>query len=55
MTDSSAYRCPNCDSTDLNSIRSKAIDGELLEYRSCVGLFQVVYDADRVTKRLHAV
>ena len=52
MTDTDEHRCPNCGAMDLASIQNKAIDGELLECRSCTGLFQLVYEADGVTERL---
>ena len=38
-------RCPNCDSTDLVVIDTKAIADELIECRGCMKLYRVEYEA----------
>lgn len=48
------YKCPKCGSTDLVSIRNKAIDGELLECQSCKRMYQVVYEAETTPRLLAA-
>ena len=47
--DDGDYKCPKCGSSGLVSIRKKAIEGELLECRSCKRLYRVVYEADGTT------
>jgi len=51
MTDGD-YECPKCGSTDLASIQTEAIADELVECRSCKGLFQIVYESDGTTPRV---
>ena len=52
MIDIEDLRCPNCDSTDLVVVNTKAIADELLECRSCMKLYQIAYEPDGVTQRL---
>jgi len=54
MADSKTWRCPKCDSTDLASIQSSAIDSELLECQDCKGAYEVKYQPDG-TARLVSV
>jgi hypothetical protein len=41
MFNSDEHRCPNCNSTDLVSVQTTAIDADLLECRSCIRLYKV--------------
>jgi len=52
MSDTDDHRCPNCGSTDLVAIRTKAIADELLECRSCMKLYRLAYEPDGITQRL---
>jgi hypothetical protein len=50
MFDSDEYRCPNCDSTNLVMIDTKAIADELLECRGCMSLYRMDYQSDGTTR-----
>jgi hypothetical protein len=47
MADLNATRCPKCDSPELLSVASAAIDtdSELLECQGCKSAYEVKYDA----------
>lgn len=42
----SPSRCPNCNSPNLASVRSTAIDSELLECQDCKRAYEVKYGSD---------
>jgi hypothetical protein len=50
MPDTAEQRCPNCESTDLVVIHTKAITDELLECRSCMKLYRLEYEATGATR-----
>ena len=50
MPNSDEDRCPNCDSTDLVLIKTKAIADELLECRSCMKLYRTECQSDGTTR-----
>jgi hypothetical protein len=37
------YRCPSCNSADVVRVQTKAIYDELIECRSCGGIFPMEY------------
>ena len=46
MSNSDEHRCPNCNSIDLVSVQTTAIDADLLECRSCMRLYKVEHGPD---------
>lgn len=46
MANLKPWRCPKCDSTDLLSVQSAAIDSELLECQDCKAAYEVKYQPD---------
>jgi hypothetical protein len=50
MLDTDEHRCPNCNSTDLVVINTKAIADELLECRGCMKLYRLEYEATGTTR-----
>jgi hypothetical protein len=50
MTDTDEYRCPNCDSTDLIVIDTRAVADELVECRACLRLHRVEHVSDGGTR-----
>ena len=51
MNDDADYPCPDCGSTDLVTIYTRAVADELLECRACMRLYRVEHASDG-TKRL---
>jgi hypothetical protein len=43
MRDLHEYRCPSCNSADVSNIQTEAIYDELVECRSCGGIFPIEY------------
>jgi ribosomal protein L37AE/L43A len=43
MYDLEEYCCPSCNSADVVRVQTKAIYDELMECRSCGGIYQVEY------------
>ena len=52
MPKSRPLRCPKCESTDLASIASAAVDtdSELLECQDCKAAYEVKYEGDRAPR-----
>ena len=43
MYELDAYRCPSCNSADVAKIQTEAIYDELMECRSCKGIYPIEY------------
>ena len=52
MADATSLRCPKCDSSEILSVASAAIDtdSELLECQACKSAYEVKYDPDGKVK-----